>query len=109
MLCQQLGYQLANNCMVLCDPELSMGLCTPGGNPVVAAHGRGAWTPVGVNRQPGAADAYVFGREDACELASKGHELASKVKVGFSSIAQEMYKVCLYPYSSNFNLVINED
>ena len=94
MLCLQLGYQLANNCMVLCDPELNMGLNTPGGNTGVITRGRGAWTPVGVSGQPGAADAYVFGHGDARELAGKGHEIALKVKEGFSSIAQEMYKVC---------------
>ena len=42
MLCLLLGYQLANNCMVLCDPELNMGLNTPGGNTGVAARSLGA-------------------------------------------------------------------
>ena len=101
ILCQQLGYQLANNCMVLCDPELSVGLSTraPGGGKkpgVATTHGRGgAWTPVGVGGQLGPG---VFGREDAYELAGRGYEIALKVKEGFSGIAQEMYKVCcLYP------------
>ena len=53
----------------------------------------GAWTPVG-NGRFGAGDAGVFGRQDARELAGKGHELALKVKEGFSSISQEVYKVC---------------
>lgn len=103
MLCQQLGYQLASNCMVLCDPELNVGLNTPGGNTGVATRGRGAWTPVGVNGQP--PSAYVFGHEDARELAIKGHEIALKVKEGFSGIAQEMYKVCERPRSS---IVVNK-
>jgi hypothetical protein len=111
MLCGQLGYQLANNCMVLCDPELCVGLSTPAGKAGVTTtpgHGRGgAWTPVGVSGQPGAADAYVFGRENARELAGKGHEIALKVKEGFSGVAQEMYKVCLRPHSSNFLSVVN--
>ena len=80
--------------MVLCDPELNVGLNTPGGNTEVATRGRGAWTPVGVSGQLGAADAYVFGHEDARELAGKGLEMALKVKEGFNGIAQEMYKVC---------------
>ena len=95
--------------MVLCDPELSVGLSTPAGKAGVTTrgHGRGgAWTPVGVSGQPGAVDAYVFGREDARELAGKGHEIALKVKEGFSGIAQEMYKVCLRPRSSN-SLFVN--
>ena len=101
ILCQQLGYQLANNCMVLCDPELNVELNTPGGNTGVATRGRGgAWTPVGVSGQLGSTDAYVFGHEDARELAGKGHEIALKVKEGFSGIAQEMYKVCQRPLSS---------
>ena len=83
--------------MILCDPELSVGLSTPGsGKAGVASRGRrGAWTPVGVSGQPGSADACVFGREDARELAGKGHEIALKVKEGFAGIVQEMYKVCL--------------
>ena len=81
--------------MVLCDPELNVGLDTPGGNAGVAVtRGRGAWTPVGVRRQIGTSDAYVFGHEDARELAGKGLEIALGVKEGFSGIAQEMYKVC---------------
>lgn len=92
MLCQQLGYQLANNCMVLCDPELNVGLNTPGGNTGVATRGRGA------------ADAYIFGHEDARELAGKGHEIALEVKEGFSGVAQEMYKVCRRRRSSIPNL-----
>ena len=86
--------------MVLCDPELNVSLNTPGGNTGVATRGRGAWTPVGVRGQLGAADAYVFGHEDARELAGKGHEIALEVKEGFSGIAQEMYKVCRRPRSS---------
>ncbi|KAF8816115.1 hypothetical protein BYT27DRAFT_6476430 [Phlegmacium glaucopus] len=97
MLCEQLGYQLANNCMILCDPELSVGLSAPGGkkNAGLASptRGRGAWTPVGVSGQPGSTDACVFGREDARELAGKGHEIALKVKEGFDGITQEMYKI----------------
>lgn len=107
MLCQQLGYQLANNCMVLCDPELN-GLNTPGGNTGVTTRGRGAWTPVGVSGQLGTADAYVFGHEDARELAGKGHEIALKVKEGFIGIAQEMYKVCRHPRSSILIFVVNK-
>lgn len=103
MLCQQLGYQLANNCMILCDPELSVGLNTSGEKTAVApTRGRGgAWTPVGVNAngQPGTANACIFGLEDVRELAGKGHEIASKVKEGFSDIAQEMYKVCSTSFS----------
>ena len=86
--------------MVLCDPELNMGLNTPGGNTGVATRGRGAWTPVGVSGRIGAADAFVFGHEDARELAGKGHVIALEVKEGFSGIAQEMYKVCLRRRSS---------
>jgi hypothetical protein len=103
--------------MILCDPELNVGLNTPGGGGntgVVATargRGRGAWTPVGVgggHYQLGtaaAADAAydVFGHEDARELAGKGHEIALKVKEGFSGIAQEMYKVCR---SFDFNYII---
>ena len=108
MLCQQLGYQLSNNCMVLCDPELN-GLNTPGGNTGVATRGRGgAWTPVGVSGQLGAADAYVFGHEDARELAGKGHEIALKVKEGFSGISQAMYKVCRLPRSLIPIFVVNK-
>lgn len=59
---------------------------------------------MGVSRQP--ANAYVFGPEDARELAGRGHGMALKVKEGFSGIAQEMYKVCLRPHSSNFKLLM---
>jgi hypothetical protein len=91
--------------MVLCDPELNVGLNTPGGNTGVATRGRGAWTPVGVSGQP--ADAYVFGHEDARELAGKGLEIALEVKEGFSGIEQEMYKVCRHRRSSIPIFVIN--
>ena len=94
--------------MVLCDPELNVGLNSPGGNTGIATRGRGAWTPVGVSRQIGASDAYVFGHEDARELAGKGLEIALEVKEGFSGIAQEMYKVCRYCRFSIPIFVVNE-
>ena len=94
--------------MVLCDPELNMGLNSPGGNTGVTRGRGGAWIPVGVNGRLGTTDAYVFGHEDARELADKGHEIALKVKEGFSGIAQEMYKVRQRPRSSISILVVNK-
>ena len=94
--------------MVLCDPELNMGLNTPGGNTGVTRGRGGAWIPVGVSGQLGGTDAYVFGHEDARELAGKGHEIALKVKEGFDGIAQEMYKVCRRPRSSIPIFVVNK-
>ena len=93
--------------MILCDPELCAGLSTPTvGNVRITTRGPGgAWTPVGISRQPGAADtACIFGREDVCELAGKGYEIALKVKKEFGNITQDIYKVCVYVRrSSNLN------